>query len=112
MDVLVPARELVKVLKGFKPRARTRPFAESCVRATAGGGMLIIFGSFENSASLPVEVKSPGSVNLPLDATIRLLSTFKGKQAVQIRSDAHALWLGPVRLPFRGAPAKSKVKAS
>lgn len=112
MDILLPARDFLVALKGFRPHAKGRAFQEPFVRATAGGSTLILLGSFENSVSLPAVVKSPGDVYLPLEATLKLLTTYKGKALIQVRSDQEFLWLGPVKLSLPKPGAKRTKAAS
>lgn len=100
MDIEVSACELLTLLRGFKPRGRARSFREPNVRATAGGNMLILMGSFDNSTSIPVKVNLPGSAGLPLDPALRLLSTYKGDEVIRIRADGAWLWIGQVKLPL------------
>lgn len=100
MDIEVSACELLTLLRGFKPRGKAKPFREPNVRATAGSNMLILMGSFDNSTSIPAKVNLPGSVDLPLDPTLRLLSTCKRGDTIRIRADQEWLWIGQVKFPL------------
>lgn len=101
MEISADARKLLETLKRFKPKGSRRGMHEAYVRASAGGGMLILMGSFENSASLQVDVAKPGSAELPLESTLQLLKIHSAKEPIRIRAEAGVIWVGQVRFPSR-----------
>lgn len=99
MDISVEAGVFRDVLKRFKPKTKRVALSKDYVRATAGGGVLVLIGSYENSASLSVEVHAPGSANLPLEPALGLVKTCKAKDIIRIRTDGDSVWIGPTNFP-------------
>ena len=98
MDVRLPATQLLKALKRFKPSGKTKPFREPAIRAVAEENCLTLYGSFGNQLSIPSETLRVGFVSLPLDMTLRLLSSYKAKELVRVRAVGNDLWFDAMRI--------------
>lgn len=98
MEVHLQATELLNALKRFKPSGKTKPFREPTVHVVAQEHVLTLSGSFDNHLSIAVEMLRAGCVDLPLDMSLRLLSTYKLKEPVRIRAVGNDVWFDAMRI--------------
>ena len=100
MLATVDALALRLALKRLKPRSRFRSMREPTIEITAGGDALVLVGTLETSASVAADITQAGSARIPLDAAIKLLSTYPKGSKVILRTEPSAIWFDKLRLPF------------
>ena len=93
MHATVDAQALRDALRRLQPRSgRLRSIHETSTQMTAGGAALVLLGTLDSSASVPAVVHQGGSAKIPLEPSIRLLTTYAKGTNVVLRSEPEKLW--------------------
>ncbi len=93
MHATVDAQALRNALLRLKPRTgRFRSLREPAIEINAGGTAVVLVGTLDSGASITAVVHQAGSASIPLEAAIRLLSTYSKGASVMIRSEPGKVW--------------------
>ncbi|WP_027073106.1 MULTISPECIES: hypothetical protein [unclassified Luteimonas] len=71
---------------------------QPAVEVTAGGSVLVLFGTLKNSGSVPATVLVPGWAFVPLEAAVRVLGTYPRAVCVTPRTESGRIWLDKLSL--------------
>lgn len=98
MEFEIVPSEMLQTLKRLMPRRKQIAKQGPLVTLTAGGGVLVLAGEFDNSWSLPAIVKSAGSCTVDLASLLGRLKTYDPKAALVFSELPDGLKFGTTKL--------------
>jgi hypothetical protein len=98
MEFEIMPGEMLQVLKRRMPRRKQIVKQGPLVTPAAGGGMLVLAGAFDNSWSVRVTVKSPGTCTVDLVSLLQRLKAYDPKTRLIFSEQLDGLKFGTTKL--------------